>query len=101
MNVTDRDLSSSERAMLDHAMAVIERLPREALLRVVRHLLRSGLYFRRTKDVEALLAAVRSVFVVARQGDDERYQKHLHEIKSEHDFTGPVDPEDALAALRR
>jgi hypothetical protein len=101
VHVADRDLTPAERAELDSAMAVVSRLPRDSVDRVVRHLLRVAIYFRRTKDTDVLQSAVESLFTMVRRANDETYQKHLHEALSRKDDGASVDAETALAALRR
>ncbi|WP_460664534.1 transcription antitermination NusB family protein [Kribbella swartbergensis] len=99
MNVSDRDLTEDELIALDRAMKIVDRMPREAVDRVVRHLLRVGIYFRRTKNVDALHAAVDSLFYMVRANRDEHYGKRVSEAR--HHTRGSVSAQEALAALRK
>ncbi|TCC22408.1 hypothetical protein [Kribbella sindirgiensis] len=102
MHVTDKDLTEAEAESLDRAMYVVGNLPREALLKVVRHLLRAGLVYHRTKNLSILQSAIDSLGTTVRRSSDDMYQKHLQGARSRHERDRrPVTAEDAITALRR
>jgi hypothetical protein len=73
------------------------RAPRDAVDRVVRHLLRVGLYFRRTGEVAALRTAFDSLGHMVRKNADEQYQKRSAASRDE--VSRSLGPEELLAAL--
>jgi len=97
MHITDQDLTPEELEALGRAMFVVERLPRDAVDRVVRHLLRVGLYFRRTGEVAALRTAFDSLGHMVRKNADEQYQKRSAASRDE--VSRSLGPEELLAAL--
>jgi hypothetical protein len=98
MNVNDRDLTADELAALDRAMESVERLPRDAVDRVMRHMLRVGLYHQRTGDPAALRTAMESLPMTMRRSDDEQYAKQIRAARER--TSTSVDVKTALAALR-
>ncbi|MEU0092673.1 hypothetical protein [Kribbella sp. NPDC006257] len=101
MNVSDQDLTSAELAALNRAMEVVDRLPREAVDRVVRHLLRVGLYFRRTRNPEVLSAAVDSLFHMVKKNSDDTYRKRSSDAPHRDRREQSMDAQQVLAELRK
>jgi hypothetical protein len=97
MDVNDHDLTPEELLSVDRAMEIVGRFPRGAVDNMIRHVVRSAVYYRRTRDLAVLESVAKSVLGTIRMhrdSDDMDLLAKQHTVSRQY-----VDTEEVLAAL--